>query len=98
MGAGASSAEKAAVKHVKKFVQVYNLHQELGSGAFSVVKLASHRETHQKVAVKIVNKKKLTEEDLSSLTTEIELLNELKHPHIIEYVKISVISSHFNCI
>lgn len=88
MGAGASSAEKAAVKHTKKFIQVYNLHQELGSGAFSVVKLASHRETHQKVAVKIVAKKKLTEEDLASLTTEIELLNDLRHPHIIQLFEV----------
>ena len=29
---------------------------------------------------------KLTEEDLASLTTEIELLNSLNHPHIIKYV------------
>ena len=63
---------------------MYNLHQELGSGAFSVVKLASHKETNQKVAVKIVKKSKLTEEDLASLTTEIELLNSLNHPHIIK--------------
>ena len=69
----------------KKFSQTYFLQQELGSGAFSVVKLAMHKETHAKSAVKIVTKQKLTEEDKSALIMEIELLNSLDHPHIIKY-------------
>lgn len=37
------------------------------------------------VAVKIVSKKKLSEEDLASLQTEIQILKLLNHPHIIKY-------------
>jgi len=91
MGSGASSAGSGnADKNAssKKFSQVYYIHQELGSGAFSVVKLATHKETHQKVAVKIVSKKKLTEEDAASLKTEIELLDNLNHPHIIKLFQV----------
>lgn len=61
------------------------LAKELGSGAFSVVKLGIHLETSKKTAVKIVSKKKLSEEDFASLMTEIEILAELNHPHIIKY-------------
>ena len=68
----------------KKFNQVYYLHQELGSGAFSVVKLASHKTTHEKVAAKIITKKSLSDEDLKSLTTEISILKSLEYSHIIK--------------
>ena len=36
------------------------------------------------VAVKVVSKKKLSEEDLAALITEISILCELDHPHIIK--------------
>eukprot|EP01006_Ploeotia_vitrea_P036076 TRINITY_DN65963_c5_g7_i1.p1 TRINITY_DN65963_c5_g7~~TRINITY_DN65963_c5_g7_i1.p1 ORF type:complete len:367 (+),score=5.44 TRINITY_DN65963_c5_g7_i1:173-1273(+) len=88
MGGGASNASKEALKHAESFNQCYFLQQELGSGAFSVVKLALNKKTHQKVAVKIVTKNKLTEEDLASLTTEIELLNSLDHPHVIKLFEV----------
>ena len=35
-------------------------------------------------AVKIINKKKLSEEDLAALMSEISILTELNHPHIIK--------------
>lgn len=60
------------------------LARELGSGAFSVVRLGIHVETGQKTAVKIVSKKKLSEDDYSALLTEIQILKELNHPHIIK--------------
>eukprot|EP01035_Chromulina_nebulosa_P037969 gene37969-51277_t len=80
MGGGTSKSSKDA----KKFNQTYMLARELGSGAFSVVKLGIHHETGQKTAVKIVSKKKLSEEDYASLLTEIDILKSLDHPHIIK--------------
>jgi serine/threonine protein kinase len=70
----------------KKFNQVYMLAHELGSGAFSVVRLGVVKATGQNTAVKIINKKKFYEEDISSLSSEIEILGSLDHPHIIKYV------------
>mmetsp|Transcript_7263 Transcript_7263/g.10807 ORF Transcript_7263/g.10807 Transcript_7263/m.10807 type:complete len:389 (-) Transcript_7263:369-1535(-) len=81
---GAPSLGKKASKGVKKFNQTYMLARELGSGAFSVVKLGIHLETGQKTAVKVVSKKKLSEEDYASLLTEIDILKHLDHPHIIK--------------
>ncbi len=42
------------------------------------------QETGQKTAVKIVSRKKLSEEDYAALLTEIQILSELNHPHIIK--------------
>jgi serine/threonine protein kinase len=41
------------------------------------------QETGQKTAVKVVSKKKLSDEDYASLLMEIEILSQLDHPHII---------------
>ena len=68
----------------KTFKDAYTIGRDLGSGAFSVVKLATHNKTGTQVAVKIVSKKKLSEEDLAALMTEISILCELDHPHIIK--------------
>ena len=62
---GTNSAEKPKPK--KSFSETYILGEILGEGAFSVVKLATHRETGQKVAVKIIHKSGLSEEDELSL-------------------------------
>jgi serine/threonine protein kinase len=40
--------------------------------------------TGKEYAAKIISKKKLSEDDLSSLMTEISILCELNHPHIIK--------------
>eukprot|EP01039_Chlorochromonas_danica_P003257 gene3257-3568_t len=83
MGSAASSG-RPSQQVIKKFNQTYMLARELGSGAFSVVKLGVHLESGRKTAVKIVSKKKLSEEDYSALMMEIQILSELDHPHIIK--------------
>jgi hypothetical protein len=49
-----------------------------------------------KVAVKIIDKKKFSEEDYQALLTETEILSELNHPHIVKYVCCSSLFSHFS--
>jgi serine/threonine protein kinase len=60
------------------------LTRDLGSGAFSVVKLGIHKVTGKQTAVKVISKKKLSDDDLAALMTEITILCELNHPHIIK--------------
>lgn len=72
----------------KKFHKTYMLARELGSGAFSVVKLGINKTTGESVAVKIVPKKKLSEEDLQSLSMEIQILDSLDHPHIVRLLEV----------
>lgn len=66
-----------------KFLDVYQIGKELGSGAFSVVKEGTHKKTGLSFAIKIVTKAKLSEEDEAALYDEIAVLKELKHDNII---------------
>lgn len=68
------------------FKNNYVLGEILGEGAFSVVKLATHKQTKQKVAVKIINKSGLSEVDELSLRQEVAILKDLKHPNIVGLV------------
>ena len=72
----------------KTFNKTYMLARELGTGAFSVVKLGVNKASGETVAVKIVSKRKLSEEDLRALWTEIEILDSLNHPHIVKLYEV----------
>jgi len=54
---------------------VYDIKDELGRGAFSIVKLAVHKKTGEKFAVKIIDKKNVGT-DLVRLETEIQILKK----------------------
>jgi serine/threonine protein kinase len=55
----------------------------LGNGKFGLVRLGFHKESGRKVAVKIMNKKDMTNQDLELVKTEIEILKICQHPNII---------------
>lgn len=89
MGAAASTSSGSKVskgnKNDKlKFSKNWTMTKELGSGAFSIVKLGVHLESGKKSAIKVVSKKKLSDDDYASLLTEIDILKNLNHPHIIK--------------
>ena len=63
--------------------EVYDIKQSLGSGKFGEVKLGIHKQTQQKVAIKIVSKKEMTNVDMELMRTEIEILKICQHPNII---------------
>lgn len=63
----------------------YNIVKTLGEGSFGKVKLAIHQYTGQKVALKIINRKKLVTRDMAGrIEREIKYLSLLRHPHIIK--------------
>lgn len=62
----------------------YKLGQTLGVGTFGKVKVASHVKTEQKVAIKIINKRKMEQMNMhEKIRREINILQFLKHPHVI---------------
>jgi len=63
-------------------IDKYEITEELGRGAFSIVKLAIDKETGQKFAVKIINKTTIGQ-DMSRLATEISILKQVDHPNVI---------------
>jgi len=60
----------------------YIVQEELGRGAFSIVKLVIEKETGKKYAVKMINKSNLGQ-DMARLATEMEILKRVQHPNII---------------
>lgn len=68
------------------FKDTYKLGPELGTGKFSTVFKATHRDTGEIVAVKsIKDDDALTEEGGEMLIAEVGALNRLKHPNIISH-------------
>jgi carbon catabolite-derepressing protein kinase len=66
-------------------IGAYKIVKTLGEGSFGKVKLAIHNGTGQKVALKIIARKKLISRDMAGrVEREIEYLQLLRHPHIIK--------------
>lgn len=42
-----------------------------------------HRETKERVAIKILSKKRMTEDDVVAMQNEIEIMQRVDHPNII---------------
>ncbi|KAK4878193.1 hypothetical protein RN001_010699 [Aquatica leii] len=63
-------------------VGYYKLEKTIGKGNFAVVKLATHVVTRTKVAIKIIDKTALDEENLTKIFRETAILKKLRHPHI----------------
>ena len=63
---------------------IYDVKEELGSGKFGLVKLGINKKTGKKVAIKIMSKKEMKNEDLELVRSEIEILKICQHPNIIQ--------------
>lgn len=62
----------------------YTLYATIGEGAFGKVKLAVHRETNQRVAIKIMDKNEIREQEFTAqVRREIYIMRKLKHKHIV---------------
>ncbi|KAG8195836.1 hypothetical protein JTE90_008531 [Oedothorax gibbosus] len=64
-------------------VGFYHLEKTIGKGNFAVVKLATHIITKTKVAIKIIDKTHLDDDNLKKILREIQIMKMLHHPHII---------------
>ncbi|KAF2155002.1 Pkinase-domain-containing protein [Myriangium duriaei CBS 260.36] len=63
----------------------YDIVRTLGEGSFGKVKLATHKVSGQKVALKIISRSKLVTRDMAGrIEREIQYLQLLRHPHIIK--------------
>ncbi|XP_048463278.1 LOW QUALITY PROTEIN: serine/threonine-protein kinase BRSK2-like [Rhincodon typus] len=67
-----------------QYVGPYRLEKTLGKGQTGLVKLGVHCVTCQKVAIKIVNREKLSESVLMKVEREIAILKLIEHPHVLK--------------
>uniref|UniRef100_A0A8C2WF64 calcium/calmodulin-dependent protein kinase n=1 Tax=Cyclopterus lumpus TaxID=8103 RepID=A0A8C2WF64_CYCLU len=66
-----------------RFTDEYQLFEELGKGAFSVVRRCVKISNGQEFAAKIINTKKLSARDHQKLEREARICRLLKHPNIV---------------
>ncbi len=69
-------------------VGLYDLEKVLGKGNFALVRLGVHKLTRTKVAVKIVDKSDLDEENQRKIFREIEIMRRLSHPSVIRLYQV----------
>ncbi|XP_077985470.1 serine/threonine-protein kinase SIK3-like [Glandiceps talaboti] len=69
-------------------VGYYEIERTIGKGNFAVVKLATHAITKTKVAIKIIDKTQLDEDNLKKIFREIQIMKLLRHPHIIHLYQV----------
>lgn len=82
--ATAARIKKLADASVEDITARYTMGEELGRGRFSIVQSALHLKENAHYAVKVVENTSLSdEENLEALETEIKILRQLRHPHIV---------------
>ncbi|VDL17770.1 unnamed protein product [Hymenolepis diminuta] len=81
-----TSSHQASGGHQR--VGTYIIERTIGKGNFSFVKLARHTVTNVKVAIKIIDKTKLNEENLKKAQREADILKSLHHPNIIKLYQV----------
>jgi calcium/calmodulin-dependent protein kinase (CaM kinase) II len=66
-----------------KFSDNYEVKEELGKGAFSVVRRCIQKSSNMEFAAKIINTRKLNQRDFQKLEREARICRRLKHPNIV---------------
>eukprot|EP00010_Vexillifera_abyssalis_P007815 CAMPEP_0201544394 /NCGR_PEP_ID=MMETSP0173_2-20130828/1000_1 /ASSEMBLY_ACC=CAM_ASM_000268 /TAXON_ID=218659 /ORGANISM="Vexillifera sp., Strain DIVA3 564/2" /LENGTH=739 /DNA_ID=CAMNT_0047952489 /DNA_START=9 /DNA_END=2228 /DNA_ORIENTATION=+ len=73
---------------------LYEVEQELGTGAFAVVKVVRQKSTNTEYAAKFIEKAQLASEDKKMLEREVAILKRLRHPNIISLKAVCETEKH----
>ncbi|CAD6185154.1 unnamed protein product [Caenorhabditis auriculariae] len=66
----------------------YDIEKTIGRGNYATVKLASHKVVRNKVAVKMIDKRRMDANTLIKIRREIDILKSLNHPYIIKLYQV----------
>ena len=78
-----NSNQSSANKYARKLTDEYDLKEELGKGAFSVVRKATSKQNKQDYAVKIINTRRLSSREYQKLEREARICRQLNHENIV---------------
>lgn len=71
----------------------YDLKSDIGSGTFGQVKLAVHIDTGIQVAIKVLNKEEIKQnDDFERVSREFDILMKMNHPNIIYLYEVRKLS------
>lgn len=71
-------------QNYRNIKETYKIESTIGKGSFATVKKAKMRATGERFAVKVLSKRKMTDEDTIAMHTEIEILKQVDHPNIVK--------------
>jgi len=86
-----TDTEKPASKASDKPMEVtdaFVVGEELGRGAFSIVRKGKNKKTGQHVAIKTIEKKFVEKQDLMLLAREIEIMKKVNHPNVLKLYEV----------
>ena len=79
----------SSVKSTDSLLHNYRISRTLGFGSFGKVKIGEHILTGHKVAIKVLNRKKVKSMDMDEkVRREIKILRLFRHPHIIKLYEV----------
>ena len=67
----------------QNFFDHYEMLEDIGEGKFGFVKLGVHKATRQRVAIKIIKKEKMKENDNELVRSEIDIMKLCHHPNVV---------------
>lgn len=73
----------------------YDFEENLGKGQFGLVKLAAHKKTAEKVAIKTVHKKDMKPIEIYQQRREIDVLKMCQHPNIVGLIDLFENSDYY---
>ncbi|KAJ5175092.1 Serine/threonine-protein kinase atg1 [Penicillium canariense] len=76
----------------------YTRHNKIGQGSFATVYQGVHTKTRTFVAIKSVNLSKLNKKLKDNLSSEIDILKGLHHPHIVALIDCHESTSHIHLV
>ena len=82
---GSSGGERSGGtgSEAHQYVGPYRLEKTLGKGQTGLVKMGTHCVLGKKVAIKIINKDKLSESVLQKVEREIAIMKLIEHPNVL---------------
>ena len=87
---GNNTNSNTTVQTSKRIAQ-YDIIKTIGKGNFAVVKLAVHRLTKCKVAIKIMDKNLVGLNNLKKINREIEVMKRCEHPNIVKLYQVIIL-------
>ena len=69
-------------------VGFYDIEDTIGKGNFAVVKLARHRITKSRVAIKIIDKSRLDDANLKKIYREVQIMKLLRHQNVLKLYQV----------
>jgi hypothetical protein len=67
----------------QNFFDFYEMLDDIGEGKFGLVKLGLHKSTQERVAIKIIKKSSMKDNDAELVRTEIDIMKLCHHPNVV---------------